>query len=310
MRASTLKGRSFVRITDLDRYELRETLELARELKRRRKAGLADRPLAGKTLGLVFQKPSLRTRVSFAVGMTQLGGDVVYLSPDEVGLGKREAVDDVAIVLSRYFDVIGARVFGHDVVAQLAEHAEIPVINLLSDAEHPCQALADLLTIQEWLGRLEGVEVAYVGDGNNVAVSLGIGCAMSGAHFRIATPEGYALPREPLARFEEYARATGSRIVQTTDPKEAVAGAHVVYTDVWTSMGQEAEQAARLKAFAGFRVDQALLDLGDDPVLLHCLPAHYGEEITRDVTRGPRSAIWDQAENRLHAQKALLALVT
>ncbi|MGE0709846.1 MAG: ornithine carbamoyltransferase [Planctomycetota bacterium] len=306
----SLRGRSFVNITDLSRRELSEVLSLAAELKRRTKAGIRDEPLAGKTLGLIFQKPSLRTRASFEVAMAQLGGRSVYLSPAEVGMGEREAVDDVALVVSRYFDVIAARTFGHEIVEELAKSATVPVINALSAGEHPCQAVADLLTAQEWLGDLRGKKITYIGDGNNVAVSLGLACAMVGANFGIATPEGYDLPEECVRRFKEIAAETGALLHQARDPREVAVGTHAFYTDVWTSMGQEAETAARRKAFTGFCIDEALCALGDDAIVLHCLPAHYGEEITRDVTRGPRSAIWDQAENRLHAQKALLALLT
>lgn len=307
MTHNPLRGRSFVSVSDLSNAELADLLDLAVDLKRRARAGLQDRPLTGKVLGLIFQKPSLRTRASFEVAMRQLGGEALYMSPAEVGMGTREAVDDVALVLSRYFDVISARVFGHDVVAGLAEHATVPVINALSDAEHPCQALADLLTIKEWRGDLRGLTVAYVGDGNNVAVSLALACAKVGAHFSIATPKGYELPPEVVARFHEEAKQTESVLSATNDAEEAVHEAQAIYTDVWTSMGQEEEKEARLNAFAGFKVTEKLRALGDDAIVLHCLPAHYGEEIDRDVTRGAHSAIWDQAENRMHAQKALLA---
>ena len=304
-----MRGRSFIGVSDFSNNELVETVELARTLKRNHKAGIFDRPLVGKTLGVVFQKPSLRTRASFEVAMTHLGGDVVYLSPPEVGMGTREAVDDVAIVLSRYFDVISARVFEHRIVQDLAAHAAIPVINALSDGEHPCQALADLLTIQEWLGGLRGVRVTFVGDGNNVAASLALACAKVGADFTLACPEGYDLPAAMIDKIEAERRATGASFRVVRDPKEGARGTNVLYTDVWTSMGQEEEQERRLKAFDGFCIDQELVDLGDDAIVLHCLPAHYGEEITRDVTRGSRSAIWDQAENRLHTAKAVLALL-
>ena len=304
-----MRGRSFIGVSDFSNNELVETVELARTLKRNHKAGILDRPLVGKTLGVVFQKPSLRTRASFEVAMTHLGGDVVYLSPPEVGMGTREAVDDVAIVLSRYFDVISARVFEHRIVQDLAAHAAIPVINALSDGEHPCQALADLLTIQEWLGGLRGVRVTFVGDGNNVAASLALACAKVGADFTLACPEGYDLPAAMIDKIEAERRATGASFRVVRDPKEGARGTNVLYTDVWTSMGQEEEQERRLKAFDGFCIDQELVDLGDDAIVLHCLPAHYGEEITRDVTRGARSAIWDQAENRLHTAKAVLALL-
>ncbi len=225
-------------------------------------------------------------------------------------MGKREAVDDVALVVSRYFDGVVARVFEHSIVTDLAEHATIPVINALSAGEHPCQALADVLTIREWLGGLKGVSVTYVGDGNNVAASLGLACAKTGAHFVCATPEGYALPAEFQDRFAGEAMGSGARYTATTDPKQAASGANVLYTDVWTSMGQETERQARLEAFKGFCIDAELLALAEpDAIVLHCLPAHYGEEITHDVSRHPRSAIWDQAENRLHSSKALLASV-
>ncbi len=304
-----LRGRSFVSIDDLSHRELAEVLDLALTLKQRVKAGIVDRPLAGKIVGLVFQKPSLRTRASFEVGVRQLGGESLYMSPAEVGMGTREAVDDVALVLSRYYDAIVARVFGHDVVAGLAEHATVPVINALSDGEHPCQALADLLTLLEWRGELAGLTVAYVGDGNNVAASLALACAKTGTHFAIATPPGYELPAATVERFARSAAESGAELRQTHDPLAAVEGAQAVYTDVWTSMGQEAERERRLRDFEGFKVTEALRARGDDAIVLHCLPAHYGEEIERDVTRGPHSAIWDQAENRLHAQKALLALL-
>ena len=304
-----LKGRSLVGMNDLTNREMFDLLALAADLKRRKAAGLVDQPLVGKTLGLVFQKPSLRTRTSFEVGMQQLGGNSLYLSPAEVGMGQREAVDDVALVLSRYFDVLAARVFGHDLVQGLAEAASIPVINALSDAEHPCQALADLLTIQEWRGDLRGLTCSFIGDGNNVAISLGLACAKAGMHYRLAAPRGYEMPGQYVEAIKREAAATGGSFTHTTEPREAAKGANVLYTDVWTSMGQEAEREARLKAFAGYIIDEELCRLGQDTIVLHCLPAHYGEEITREVTRGPRSAIWDQAENRLHAQKALLAAV-
>jgi ornithine carbamoyltransferase len=302
----SLKGRNFIGVGDLNHRELSDLLDLARELKRRTKSGMIDRPLEGKILGLLFQKPSLRTRASFEVAMAQLGGRAIYMSPAEVGMGKREAVDDVALVVSRYFDGISARVFEHQIVVDLAENATVPVINALSDAEHPCQALADVMTILEWRGTLAGQRVVFVGDGNNVAVSLALACAMTGAHFTLAAPGGYHLPDSFAARFAAVAR-DGATFAQTGDVREAASGAHVLYTDVWTSMGQEEERQRRLDDFSGYCIDAELVALGDDAIVLHCLPAHYGEEITRDVSRSAASAIWDQAENRLHAQKALLA---
>lgn len=306
----SLRGRNFVNVNDFSNKEFAEVLALAADLKRRTQAGITDQPLAGKVLGLIFQKPSLRTRASFEVAMHQLGGKAIYMSPAEVGMGTREAVDDVALVLSRYFDVIASRVFGHDVIEGLAENASVPVINALSEGEHPCQALADLLTLQEWRGDLKGQKVTYVGDGNNVAISLALACAKVGSHFAIAAPAGYQLPESCVKSFAAIAAETGSRLEQGDHPDKVAAGTTAFYTDVWTSMGQEEEQAKRLAAFKGFTITEELRAKGDDAIVLHCLPAHYGEEIERDVTRGRFSAIWDQAGNRLHAQKALLALVT
>ena len=309
MRGS-LKGRNFVSMRDVTHNELAELIDTAADLKRMARAGIPHRSLEGKVLGMLFQKPSLRTRASFEVAMLHLGGSAVYMSPAEVGMGTREAVDDVAEVVSRYFDVICSRVFGHDIIAGLAEHASVPVINALSDAEHPCQILADLLTVQEWRGELRGQTLAYIGDGNNVAVSLAYGCAKVGMHFNIAAPDVYQLGEDVIAAFQAEAQSTGATFFQTTSPQEAVKDSHVIYTDVWTSMGQEDEREKRLKAFDGYLIDDDLVALGDDAIVLHCLPAHYGEEITREVTRSSRSAIWDQAENRLHAHKALLTLLT
>ena len=269
--------------------------------------------LAGKTLALVFEKPSLRTRVSFHVAMRHLGGDCIYLSPPEVGLGQRETPADVARVLSRYVDCIAARTFAPETVAELARYAEIPVINALSDpplGEHPCQALADLLTVREKKGGLRGVTIAYVGDGNNVANSLCLGAAISGMHFRIASPPGYELDPAVLRKAEELAAQSGGSVMQMEEPYEAVEGADVVYTDVWASMGQEREAALRKEDFAGYTVDAKLMArAGPDAIFMHDLPAHRGEEVTAEVIEGPQSVVFDQAENRMHAQKALLALI-
>jgi ornithine carbamoyltransferase len=304
----SLKGRNFIEVCDLSTAELTDLLGFAQELKAKTKAGERNTSLEGKTLGLLFQKPSLRTRASFEVAMVQLGGRAIYMSPPEVGMGKREAVDDVALVVSRYFDAVAARVFEHSIVVDLAEHASIPVINALSAGEHPCQALADVLTIQEWKGTVAGQRVVFVGDGNNVTISLALACAKLGAHFVLAAPDGYQLPSEFEGQFAGVAEG-GATFSQTADVREAAKGATVFYTDVWTSMGQEEERQKRLKDFEGFCIDSDLVALGEDAVVLHCLPAHYGEEITRDVSRCKQSAIWDQAENRMHAQKALLAKV-
>ena len=296
-----LKGRSFTRVSAWEPDELRLVLELAERLKRAQRAGEEHRLLPGRGLGMIFQKPSTRTRVSFEVGIAQLGGFGLHLAAGELQLGRGETIRDTATVLSRYLDGIMIRTFAQGDVDELAEHASIPVINGLTDATHPCQALADVMTIRERLGRIEGVRVAYVGDGNNVLHSLAAACNRLGASVVAATPEGF----EPDPA--EIERAGGVELVR--DPREAVAGADVVYTDVWTSMGQEEERERRLRAFEGYRVDGELLRHAPDAIVLHCLPAHYGEEITEDVLYGPRSAVWDEAENRLHAQKALLALV-
>jgi ornithine carbamoyltransferase len=255
---------------------------------------------------MIFQKPSTRTRVSFEVGMTQLGGHALYLAAGDLQLGRGETLRDTATVLSRYVDGIMIRTFAQDDVEELARHGSIPVINGLTDSSHPCQALADVMTIRERLGRLEGVRVAYLGDGNNVCASLMVACARLGADFVAATPRGY----EPDDEVVRIARETGGNVEVVHDPRAAAAGADVLYTDVWTSMGQDEERERRLRDLAGFGIDDDLLaTAADDAIVLHCLPAHYGEEITEQVLYGPQSAVWDEAENRLHAQKALLALV-
>jgi len=291
-------------ISDLDRKEAEGLIEQALRMKREGPSSL----LAGKTLALLFEKPSLRTKVSFQMAMHQLGGHSIYMSPEEVGLGKREPVADVARVLSRYVDAITARTFAHETIRILAQYSPVPVINALSDLEHPCQSLADLLTIREKKGRLSGLTLAYVGDGNNVANSLLLAACLVGIHFSIATPEGYQLEDGMLNRGKKYASASGSRVLTTTDPYEAVKDADVVYTDVWTSMGQEKEGEKRRLAFSGFQVDTRMLDAArKDVIFMHPLPAHPGEEISPGLLDDPRSVVFDEAENRLHAQKALLA---
>jgi ornithine carbamoyltransferase len=259
---------------------------------------------------MIFQKPSTRTRVSFEVGIAQLGGTGLYLSAGDLQLGRGETLKDTATVLSRYLDAIMIRTFAQEDVEELARHATIPVINGLTDASHPCQALADVMTIRERLGRLEGVTVAYLGDGNNVCASLMVAAAKLGANFRAATPMGYEPSVEAVEIARQAAAETGATIDLLDDPRRAAAGADVLYTDVWTSMGQEEEREQRLRDLAGFGIDDEFVRLaGENAIVLHCLPAHYGEEITEDVLYGPQSAVWDQAENRLHAQKALMALV-
>jgi ornithine carbamoyltransferase len=302
-----LKGRSFTKVADWSRDELLGALDLADELKRLQLTREEHHLLPGRTLGMIFQKPSTRTRVSFEVGIYQLGGIGLYLSAGDLQIGRGETIKDTAVVLSRYLDGIMIRTFAQSDVEELAEHASIPVINGLTDSSHPCQALADVMTIREWFGgRLEGLKVVYLGDGNNVCASLMVACAKLGLDFVAATPAGYR-PNDEAVRI---AREAGGSVELTDDPRTAVEGADVLYTDVWTSMGQDAEREQRLRDLKGYGIDAELVSrAGEDAVVLHCLPAHYGEEITEDVLYGPQSAVWDQAENRLHAQKALLALV-
>jgi ornithine carbamoyltransferase len=299
---TALKGRHFTRVSDWSGDELLTVLDLADELKAERARGGHHALLPGRTLGMIFQKPSTRTRVSFEVGIAQLGGTGLYLAAGDLQLGRGETIRDTATVLSRYLDAIVIRTFAQADVEALATHASIPVLNGLTDSTHPCQALADAMTIRERFGRLEGVRVAYVGDGNNVLHSLVAVCNRLAMSIVAATPEGY----EPDPG--EVERAGGLELVR--DPREAARGADVLYTDVWTSMGQEEERERRLRDLAGYALDRDLVRLaGPDAIVLHCLPAHYGEEITEEILYGPRSAVWDQAENRLHAQKGLMALV-
>jgi len=305
-----LKGRSFTRVGDWSGDDLTRVLELADELKEEQRRREPHHLLPGRTLGMIFQKPSTRTRVSFEVGIAQLGGAGLYLSAGDLQLGRGETLKDTVTVLSRYLDAIMIRTFAQEDVEELARHASIPVINGLTDSAHPCQALADVMTIRERLGRLEGVRLTYLGDGNNVCASLMVAAAKLGMHFRAATPTGYEPSPEAVETAREAAATSGATIELFGDPREAAAGADVLYTDVWTSMGQEDERERRLRDLAGFGIDDELLRLADDDaIVLHCLPAHYGEEITEAVLYGPQSAVWDEAENRLHAQKALMALV-
>jgi ornithine carbamoyltransferase len=290
-------------IADLNRGEIERLITQARRMKKEEASPL----LAGKTLALLFEKPSLRTRVSFEIAMYQLGGHAIYLSPVEVGLGKREPVADVARVLSRYVDGIAARTFSQETLHILADYSSVPVINALSDMEHPCQALSDLLTIYERKEKLPGLTLAFIGDGNNVANSLLLTASLTGMNFRLACPAGYEIQAEVLKQGRTFAGRSGSQILLTTDPREAAKGADIVYTDVWTSMGQEAEAEKRRRAFFGYQVDSELLGLAKKDVLfMHPLPAHHGEEISAGLLDDPRSAVFEQAENRLHLQKALL----
>lgn len=306
----TLRGRHLLSVRDLSPQEIRQVLDLAHHLKREHRAGIRHEVLTGRAVALLFEKPSLRTRVTFEVGVRQLGGYSVYLAPQDVQLGVRETVPDVARNLSRWVDGIVARVNRHAALAELAEAAAVPVINALSDFEHPCQALGDLLTLEERFGGFSGIRAAWVGDGNNVCHSFLLAASRVGLSVAVATPPGYAPDPEVVAEAQAEARRWGASVQVLTDPHEAVAGAHVVYTDVWASMGQEAQREERRRAFQGFQVNRQLLDRADpQAVVLHCLPAHRGEEITDEVLDGPQSAVLDQAENRLHAQKAVLALV-
>jgi ornithine carbamoyltransferase len=303
---SPLSGRDCLTLGEFVPEEVSLILDEALRIKTLQKSRIPYRPLRGRTLAMVFQKPSNRTRVSFEVGMYQLGGHALHLSPEEIQIGKRETPSDTGRVLARYIDAIMVRTFDHGDLEELAGAADVPVINGLSDAHHPCQALADLMTVREEFGTLEGVEISYVGDGNNVAHSLAIACALTGAELTIAHPEGHG----PDTEIVELAGDLGAAPRLTEDPAEAVRDANAVYTDVWASMGQEAEAEERKQEFAPYQVDEGLMDLAaEDAIFLHCLPAHRGEEVTAEVIDGPRSRVFDQAENRLHAQKALLYLL-
>jgi ornithine carbamoyltransferase len=301
---------NLISLAELSAEGIYEILDLAAELKEEWRRG-GNRPLlAGKTLGMIFQKPSLRTRVSFEVGMRHLGGEAVYLSPQEIKLGERESVADVARVLSRYVEGIMARVFAHSDVEELAAQASVPVINGLSDFGHPCQALSDLFTIREERGTLRGLRLAYVGDGNNVAHSLLFGASLVGMEIWVATPPGYEPQKEVVAKANGFAQRMGSQVVLTHDPQEAVRGADMIYTDVWASMGQEEGREERLKVFPPYQVNaQLVAKAGKSPLVMHCLPAHRGEEITDEVIDGPYSIVYTQAGNRLHLQKAVLLLL-
>lgn len=297
----------FLDLASCSTEELDNLLETALLLKSEWRNGGNQPVLRDKTLGMIFQKPSLRTRVSFEMAMKHLGGSAIMLGPQEIGLGKRESVPDVARVLSSYVDGIMARVFDHAHVVELAEFSRVPVINGLSDSYHPCQALADIMTIREHFGRLAGLRLAFVGDGNNVAASVALVCAHFGVTFSIATPEGYEMKSSIREQAYDLAEANGSSLEMHTRPQQAVADADVIYTDTWVSMGQEAEAQERIGEFSGFQVNRDLLRYAkDDTIVMHCLPAHRGEEITDDVMDGSQSKVFEQAENRMHAQKAVL----
>lgn len=297
----------FLSLADLSPEEIQELLSIAQNLKEEWLAGGNEPLLRGKSLALVFQKPSLRTRVSFEMAMVHLGGYAFYLSPNEIKMGGRESVPDVARVLSGYVDAVMARVFDHTHILQLAEYATVPIINGLSDYNHPAQGFTDLFTILEHKGTLENITLSYVGDGNNVARSLLFGAMKTGMHFKIATPPGYTLNEEDLTLGEQMRISDSQKIEVYENPARAVQQTDVIYTDVWTSMGQEAESAERLRVFPPYQINQKLIsEANPDCLVMHCLPAHRGEEITDEAADGPHSIIFQQAENRLHAQKAIL----
>lgn len=306
-----LKGKDFLQLADYTTEEILYMLEVAQELKAQQKQGKPHPHLGGKVLGMIFEKSSTRTRVSFEVGMLQLGGHAIFLSSRDIQIGRGESISDTAKVLSRYVDGIMIRTFAHETVEELAEHATVPVINGLTDLQHPTQVLADLLTILENKGKLEGLKLAYVGDGNNnMAHSLMEGAAKVGMDISIASPSGYLPNAEITERAIKFGQQTGSTVTITNNPQEAVKDADVIVTDVWTSMGQEEETAKRLEAFQSYQVNTELCKLAkDDYLFLHCLPAHRGEEVTAEIIDGPHSVVFDEAENRLHAQKAILKLL-
>jgi len=309
--AVNMKGKHLAALHDLTIEEMQEIFKVSIDLKKKLKAGEPTPVLKGKTLAMIFQKPSTRTRVSFEVGIFQLGGVGLYLGPNDLQLKRGETIPDTAQVLSRYVDGIMARVFAHQDILDLAKHSRVPVINGLSDLTHPCQVLADILTIIEHRGKnLKGMKLAYVGDGNNMAHSLMVGCVKMGMHVSVATPKGYE-PNKMVAEWAlDDAKPTGAKVEVTNDPVSAVKDADVVYTDVWASMGQESEHDARVKIFKPYQVNEALVaHAKKDYLFMHCLPAHRGEEVSAGVIDGPHSIIFDEAENRLHAQKGVMALV-
>lgn len=308
--AVNMKGKDIISIHDLTREEVNQILDTAHILKMKNKIGEIYHPLQGKTLGMIFQKSSTRTRISFEVAMWQLGGYALFLSAADLQLKRGETIADTARVLSRYLDGIMIRTYSHQDVVDLAEHSTVPVINGLTDLLHPCQVLSDLFTIKDKLGYLQGVNLVYIGDGNNMAHSLMFGGAKVGMHVTICSPSGYEPDPEITALAREDAAKTGATINIHGDPIEAVGSADIIYTDVWASMGQEEEHQKRVEAFARYQVNGKLLaQAKDDLLVMHCLPAHRGEEITDEVVDGPQSIVFDQAENRMHVQKAILALV-
>jgi len=305
-----MKGKSLAALNDLTREEIEQILKTSELLKLQLIRGQEHPVLKGKTLAMIFEKPSTRTRVSFEVGMWQLGGYALYLSSNDLQLGRGESIGDTARTISRYSNGIMARVFAHQTILDLIRYSSVPVINGLSDFSHPCQGLADLFTVYEKKGRLEGLRLAYVGDGNNVAHSLIEGCSKMGTNIILACPKGYEPDSKVVGQGKKEAKKNGSEVKVTNDPKEAIKGADVIYTDVWTSMGQEKEKAERIKILKPYQINSKMVKgAKDDYIFMHCLPAHRGEEVTDEVADSQNSVIFDQAENRLHTQKALMALV-
>ncbi len=307
--AAQLKGKDFLSLHDFSAEEIKYILNLAKDLKSKQKIGQPHHILKGKTLGMIFNKSSTRTRISFEVGMYQLGGSALFLSSNDLQLGRGEPIRDTARVLSRYVDGIMIRTYSHDDVVELAEYSDVPVINALTDLLHPCQVLADLMTIEEHHGKLKGEKLTYIGDGNNMSHSLMFGGAKMGMHIVIAAPEGYQPNPEVVKLAKKDAKLTGGSVTVTTDFQEASKDANILYTDVWTSMGQEEESKERVKHLKSYQVNGELLKISHkNCIVMHCLPAHRGEEITEEVLEGPQSVVFDEAENRLHAQKAIMAL--
>ena len=301
--------RDIISVMDM-KDDFEDILASAVKMKKEPKKGSKQDVLKGKVLGMVFEKPSLRTRISFEVGMTQLGGKALYIGPDEVSIGKRESVSDVANVLSRYVNVIMYRAFSNQTMRELAKHASVPVINGLDDLEHPCQCAADLLTVIDKKGKLKGLQLVYVGDGNNVCNSLLLGCALTGMNMRAATPKDFKPNADILAKAQEISKEKGGKIETLSNPYQAVEGADVIYTDTWVSMGQEAEKQMREKLFLPYQVNDKLAEKANkDYIFLHCLPAHRGLEVSSEVIDGKHSVVFDEAENRMHAQKAILVAV-
>ncbi|BBJ27946.1 ornithine carbamoyltransferase [Athalassotoga saccharophila] len=306
-----MKGKSIVSIDDLTIEELNQLIDTSIRLKDELYSGERRDVLSGKTLGMIFEKPSLRTRVAFETAMTQLGGHAIYLGPDDIKLGKRETTEDIARVLSSMVDVIMARVFAHKTVEDLAKYSRVPVINGLSDFEHPTQIVGDMVTVKEKFGYFKGIKFSFIGDGNNVANSIALAGAKLGMHVVIASPKGYELQKKVFERSLEISKLTQAKIEITNDPEYAAKDADVIYTDVWASMGQESEAEARKKIFAPYQVNSRIMSLAKKTaIFMHCLPAHYGEEVTEEVGHGPQSVIFEEAENRLHSIKAMIVHVT